>query len=207
MAAEKEAAAALRRRNAAAVKHVLAPPPPAPTHSSRPLTEPQPLELNTSKRRRMHGMETRSMVGVGVGPGWPSDAGPAGPCCNVLPRAACCQASARLSSSASAPPSPARYLVPLQSPFKSMAEKMAAFEGRMPGKTRLGKGPATAAGSSGAGSSAAAAASHGQHALTVPQSPHFATKRRVRPPRFKPREVVEEEEMAAMPKFKARPVK
>lgn len=88
-----------------------------------------------------------------------------------------------------------------------MAEKMAAFEGRMPGKTRLGKGPATAAGSSGAGSSAAAAASHGQHALTVPQSPHFATKRRVRPPRFKPREVVEEEEMAAMPKFKARPVK
>eukprot|EP00887_Chlorella_sp_A99_P001555 scaffold8.g1555.t1 len=41
--------------------------------------------------------------------------------------------------------------------------------------------------------------------LTVPKSPQFATKKRVRPPRFKPREVVEEEEMAAMPKFKARP--
>jgi hypothetical protein len=43
--------------------------------------------------------------------------------------------------------------------------------------------------------------------LTVPMSPQFATKRRVRPARFKPREEVEAEEMAAMPKFKARPVK
>lgn len=47
----------------------------------------------------------------------------------------------------------------------------------------------------------------GMAGLTVPMSPQFATKRRVRPPRFKPREVVEAEEMAAMPKFKARPVK
>ena len=43
--------------------------------------------------------------------------------------------------------------------------------------------------------------------LTVPLSPQFATKRRVRPARFKPREEVEAEQMAAMPKFKARPLK
>lgn len=42
--------------------------------------------------------------------------------------------------------------------------------------------------------------------LTMPKSPKFETKRRARPPRFKPREVVEEEEMAAMPKFRARPM-
>lgn len=59
---EKQAAAALKRRNAEAVKHVRQPPAPAVAHSNRPLTEPQPLELCTSKRRRMHGMETRSMV-------------------------------------------------------------------------------------------------------------------------------------------------
>lgn len=39
------------------------------------------------------------------------------------------------------------------------------------------------------------------------QSPSFQTRQRVRPARFKPREEVEAEEMAAMPQFKARPVK
>lgn len=39
------------------------------------------------------------------------------------------------------------------------------------------------------------------------QSPRLVTKKRSRPPRFKPREALEEEEMAAMPKFKARPLK
>jgi hypothetical protein len=39
------------------------------------------------------------------------------------------------------------------------------------------------------------------------QSPKLVTKKRTRPTRFKPREVLEEEEMAAMPKFKARPLK
>ena len=37
------------------------------------------------------------------------------------------------------------------------------------------------------------------------QAPKLATGARARPPRFKPREQMEEEELAAMPKFKARP--
>lgn len=60
---EAEAAAALRRRNAEGVRRVLQPPPPAVAHSSRPLTQPVALELHTFKRRRMHSMSTRSMVG------------------------------------------------------------------------------------------------------------------------------------------------
>lgn len=89
-----------------------------------------------------------------------------------------------------------------------MAEQIAAYEGRMPSKSRLGD----RAGSSAAADAREAAprphVHHGAHgALTVPHSPRFATKQRVRPPRFKPREVVEAEEMAAMPRFKARPVK
>ena len=63
MEREKAEAAALRRKNAAAVKAVLAPPPPPVAHSSKPLTEPVGVELCTSKRHRVHGMETRSMVG------------------------------------------------------------------------------------------------------------------------------------------------
>ena len=83
----------------------------------------------------------------------------------------------------------------------------------MPGKSRLGEGGS----SSGAAAAAAAAVpapaprhhhqQHGMGGLTVPLSPQFATKRRVRPARFKPREEVEAEQMAAMPKFKARPLK
>ena len=94
------------------------------------------------------------------------------------------------------------------SPFKSAAEQIAAFEGRVPAKTRLGdKGKAAAAADQQQQQQQQQQA-RGHHAtLTVPQSPRFATKQRVRPPRFKPREVVEAEEMAAMPKFKARPVK
>lgn len=149
MEREKEAVAALRRHNAETFKHVLGAPPPPVTHSNRPLTEPVDLELCTSKRQRLHSMETRSMG----------------------------------------------------SPFKSMAEQIAAFEGRLPGKSTLGN----------SGSAAKPQHQHqqGRHhgaGLTVPQSPRFATKQRARPPRFKPREVVEAEEMAAMPKFKARPV-
>ncbi|KAL4458132.1 hypothetical protein ABPG75_012997 [Micractinium tetrahymenae] len=149
---EKAAAAALRRHNAETVKHVLGAPPPPVVHSSRPLTEPVELELCTSKRRRMHSMETRSMA----------------------------------------------------SPFKSTAEQIAAFEGRLPSKSKLGNSSGKAA-----PAPQQQQQQHGGHhgaALTVPQSPRFATKQRVRPPRFKPREVVEAEEMAAMPKFKARPV-
>ena len=95
------------------------------------------------------------------------------------------------------------------SPFKSAAEQIAAFEGRVPAKTRLGdKGKAAAADDQQQQQQQQQQHARGHHAtLTVPQSPRFATKQRVRPPRFKPREVVEAEEMAAMPKFKARPVK
>ncbi|PRW18368.1 TPX2-like isoform X2 [Chlorella sorokiniana] len=152
---EKAEAAALRRKNAAAVKAVLAPPPPPVAHSTKPLTEPVGVELCTSKRHRMHGMETRSMA----------------------------------------------------SPFKSAAEQIAAFEGRVPTKARLGdKGKAVAAAAD-QQQQQQQQQGRGHHAvLTVPHSPRFATKQRVRPPRFKPREVVEAEEMAAMPKFKARPV-
>lgn len=65
---EKAAAAALRRHNAETFKHVLGAPPPPVAHSSRPLTEPMELELCTSKRKRLHSMETRSMVrGCGLG--------------------------------------------------------------------------------------------------------------------------------------------
>ena len=95
---------------------------------------------------------------------------------------------------------------PLQaSPFKSAAEQIAAFEGRLPAKARLGdKGKAAAADQQ----QQQQQQERGHHAaLTVPHSPRFATEKRVRPPRFKPREEVEAEEMAAMPKFKARPVK
>ena len=95
---------------------------------------------------------------------------------------------------------------PMQaSPFKSAAEQIAAFEGRVAAKSRLAdKGKAAAA----ANQQQQQQHARGQQgALTVPHSPRFATKQRVRPPRFKPREVVEAEEMAAMPKFKARPVK
>lgn len=86
-----------------------------------------------------------------------------------------------------------------------MAEQIAAFEGRLPGKSKLGN-------SSGGAAAQPQQAQHLQSGhrgapLTVPQSPQFATKKRARPPRFKPREVVEAEEMAAMPKFRARPVK
>jgi hypothetical protein len=42
---------------------------------------------------------------------------------------------------------------------------------------------------------------------TCAQSPKLVTRKRIRPSRFKPRELVEEEEMAAMPKFKARPLR
>ncbi|KAI7845191.1 hypothetical protein COHA_001235 [Chlorella ohadii] len=149
---EKAEAAALRRKNAAAVKAVLAPPAPPVAHSSKPLTEPVGMELSTTMRHRVHGMETRSMA----------------------------------------------------SPFKSAAEQIAAFEGRVPAKSRLAdKGKAAAA----ANQQQQQQHARGQQgALTVPHSPRFATKQRVRPPRFKPREVVEAEEMAAMPKFKARPV-
>lgn len=66
---EKVAAAALRRHNAETFKHVLGAPPPPVVHSSRPLTEPVAVELSTSRRRRMHSMETRSMVREG-GVGW-----------------------------------------------------------------------------------------------------------------------------------------
>ena len=70
VAREKEEAARLRRRNAQAVKHVLQPAPPPVVYSSKPLTEPVGVELCTSKRRRrMHSMETRSMVGGGGGGG------------------------------------------------------------------------------------------------------------------------------------------
>lgn len=61
---EKAEAAALRRKNAAAVKAVLAPPAPPVAHSSKPLTEPVGMELSTTMRHRVHGMETRSMVGA-----------------------------------------------------------------------------------------------------------------------------------------------
>lgn len=78
----------------------------------------------------------------------------------------------------------------------------------MPGKSLLAHG---SAGSSAADAAAPKVHAHHHHhhfgdGLTVPHSPAFATKKRVRPPRFKPREEVEAEEMAAMPKFKARPV-
>ncbi|KAI3435575.1 hypothetical protein D9Q98_001640 [Chlorella vulgaris] len=94
----------------------------------------------------------------------------------------------------------------MASPGGSTAEQ-AAPEGRVAGKTRL------AFGRSSDGRAAEPAPKHhpqqghgGMASLTVPMSPQFATKRRVRPARFKPREEVEAEEMAAMPKFKARPV-
>lgn len=111
---------------------------------------------------------------------------------------------------ASAPPCrPSRASPALQaSPYKSTAERIAAFDFRAPGKSALAHGGA--GGSAGAGAPTAAKPSVAHQAggaLTVPQSPRFATKRRVRPPRFKPREEVEAEEMAAMPRFKARPVK
>ncbi len=95
------------------------------------------------------------------------------------------------------------------SPFKSTAEQIAKFDRRLPSKGRLAAGNATAKADQ-AQRPMQHKAEHGANGLaglTVPMSPQFATKRRVRPPRFKPREVVEEEEMAAMPKFKARPVK
>jgi targeting protein for Xklp2 len=85
-----------------------------------------------------------------------------------------------------------------------MAEQIAVYEGRLPGKSRMAPGSTLV-------STAASAQKHpgaiASAALTVPISPQFETKKRVRAPRFKPREVVEAEEMAAMPKFKARPVK
>jgi hypothetical protein len=43
--------------------------------------------------------------------------------------------------------------------------------------------------------------------LTLPRSPRFATTTRLRPSRFKPSEQEEEDKMAKLPKFKARPVK
>ena len=131
---EREEVAALRLRNAEAFKHVLQPPPPPVVHSNKPLTEPVDVQLRTSKRQRVHGMETRSMAGCAGAEG--SSAGP----------------------------------------------------GSSDALTEKKKAVAAAPG-----------------VLTVPKSPAFATSKRARPPRFKPREVVEEEEMAAMPKFKARP--
>ena len=95
----------------------------------------------------------------------------------------------------------------------TLAEQLAAYEGRMPGTSRLGEGSSSATAAA-AAAVAAPAPRHQQQqqhggmcGLTVPLSPQFATKRRVRPARFKPREEVEAEQMAAMPKFKARPLK
>ena len=104
----------------------------------------------------------------------------------------------------------------LASPFKSQAEQIAAFEGRVPPPSRKTRPADVVGGGGGAGDGSRTAHKqlHGQQqqhggmaALTVPHSPRFATRQRVRPPRFKPREEVEAEQMAAMPKFKARPVK
>ena len=216
---EKAEAAALRRRNAAAVKAVLAPPPPPVAHSSKPLTEPVGVELCTSKRPRLHGMETRSMVGGrravkgsrggaggrrGSGSGyrmarWVAEVLHSWPLMRMAratPAAAKCPPGAALPASLQA------------SPYKSTAEQIAAGEGRVPAKTRLGDKGKAAAASDQQQQQQQPQAGRGHHgALTVPHSPRFATKQRVRPPRFKPREVVEAEEMAAMPKFKARPVK
>lgn len=89
-----------------------------------------------------------------------------------------------------------------------MAEQIAAFEGRLPGKSKPGNSSGTAAPPQPPPPQQRQQHSgHHGATLTVPLSPQFATKKRVRPPRFKPRELVEAEEMAAMPKFKARPVK
>jgi hypothetical protein len=84
----------------------------------------------------------------------------------------------------------------------------------MPGKSRLGEGSSSAAAAAAAAAAVPAPSAprhhhqqHGMGGLTVPLSPQLATKRRVRPARFKPREEVEAEQMAAMPKFKARPLK
>ena len=150
---ERQQAAQLRRQNAAALQSVLQQPAPPPAHSSKPLTQPVGLELRTSKRQRVHGMETRSMGPDAEDTVW-----------------------------------------------RSLAEQVATYDFRAP-SLQGGKSSAAAA------PGATTRPQHGQNMeLTLPKSPSFATAKRSRAPRFKPREVVEEEMMAAMPKFRARPV-
>ncbi|KAL6779113.1 hypothetical protein ACKKBF_B18705 [Auxenochlorella protothecoides x Auxenochlorella symbiontica] len=105
----------------------------------------------------------------------------------------------RTRSAASEEPPPA-------SPWRSRAERIAEFEGRQPARsshaaarTRAGgrAGPAKRPRNEGAETGAGSG-------LTLPRSPALATRKRARPPRFKPREEVEAEEMAAMPPFRAR---
>lgn len=153
--------------------------PPKPVCRSNMLqTETFALEGALRKRSRVHTMETRSMVSHSVNV----------PCAFTSRQAPSQVMGQRLQAS----------------PFRSMAEQIAVFEGRLPGRSRWALG----------GTAASTAASAPGHpgpgttaALTVPVSPKFETKKRVRAPRFKPRDVVEAEEMASMPKFKARPVK
>ncbi|KAK2079411.1 hypothetical protein QBZ16_003102 [Prototheca wickerhamii] len=86
------------------------------------------------------------------------------------------------------------------SPWRSRAERIAEFEGRL--QTRPRRANATHAG---AQDFQTAGPDRAPGLLTLPHSPALQTRKRTRPARFKSREEVEAEEMAAMPPFKARP--
>ena len=86
------------------------------------------------------------------------------------------------------------------SPWRSRAEQIAEFEGRLQTRPRRAN-----AAHAGAQDSQAAGPDRAPGSLTLPHSPALQTRKRTRPARFKSREEVEAEEMAAMPPFKARP--
>lgn len=61
---EAREAAQLAKLNGDSLGRVLQTRPTFTVRSMKPLTEPQEPELHTSKRQRLHDMETRSMVSL-----------------------------------------------------------------------------------------------------------------------------------------------